>query len=224
MKRRDFSKHLVAGTGLGLGLAVSTALPGWAQAQAAAPVEGQHFVRLSTLAPVTLPSPDKKIEVVEFFWYGCSHCYSFEPAIEAWSKRLPPDVAFRQVPVGFALPHQLHQKLFYALEEMGQLAAMNKRIFAAIHQQNRRLNSEADITAFVASNGIDAGKFGEAFKSFAVNTKINRAKQLTEAYKIDGVPALGINGRFYTSGALAGSNERALAVADFLIQRSRQKA
>ena len=78
--------------------------------------------------------------------------------------------------------------------------------------------------AFVASNGIDAAKFGEAFKSFAVNTKINRAKQLTEAYKIDGVPALGINGRFYTSGSLAGSNERALAVADFLIQRSRQKA
>jgi protein dithiol oxidoreductase (disulfide-forming) len=217
MKRRDFSKHL-AGTGLGLACA------GSALAQGAAPVEGQQFVRLSTPAPVTLPSPDKKIEVVEFFWYGCGHCYAFEPAVEAWVKRLPPDVAFRQVPVGFAAPHQLHQKLFYALEEMGQLGALNRRVFAAIHQQNRRLSSEAEIMAFATSNGLDAAKFGEAFKSFGVNTKVNRAKQLTEAYKIDGVPAIGVNGRFYTSGSLAGSNERALAVADFLIQRSRQKA
>jgi protein dithiol oxidoreductase (disulfide-forming) len=216
MKRRDFSKHLAAGAGL------AWVVP--ALAQGGAPVEGQHFVRLSTPAPVTLPSPDKKIEVVEFFWYGCPHCYSLEPAVEAWAKRLPPDVAFRQVPVGFAAPHQLHQKLFYALEEMGQLATMNKRVFAAIHQQNRRLSSESEIMAFAAGNGLDAAKFAEAFKSFGVNTKVNRAKQLTEAYKIDGVPAIGVNGLFYTSGALAGSNERALAVADFLIQRSRQKA
>jgi len=217
MKRREFSKHLVA-TGLG----VATAAPVWAQAGAF--VEGQQFVRLSTPAPVSLPSADKKIEVVEFFWYGCGHCYAFEPAIEAWSKRLPPDVAFRQVPVGFAAPHQLHQKLFYALEETGQLATMNKRVFAAIHQQNRRLTSESEIMAFITSNGLDVTKFGEAFKSFGVNTKANRAKQLSAAYKIDGVPALGIHGRFYTSGSLAGSNERALAVADFLIQRARQNA
>lgn len=214
MKRRDFSMHL-AGSGLGLAWA------GSALAQGAAPVEGQQFVRLSTPAPVSLPSPDKKIEVVEFFWYGCGHCYAFEPAIEAWAKRLPPDVAFRQVPVGFAPPHQLHQKLFYALEEMGQLSAISKRVFAAIHQQNRRLSSESEIMAFATSNGLDAGKFAEAFKSFGVNTKASRAKQLAEAYKIDGVPAVGVNGRFYTSGSLAGSNERALAVADFLIQRSR---
>jgi len=217
MKRREFSKHLVA-TGLG----VAAAAPVWAQAGAF--VEGQQFVRLSTPAPVSLPSADKKIEVVEFFWYGCGHCYAFEPAIEAWSKRLPPDVAFRQVPVGFAAPHQLHQKLFYALEETGQLATMNKRVFAAIHQQNRRLSSESEIMAFITSNGLDVTKFGEAFKSFGVNTKANRAKQLSAAYKIDGVPALGIHGRFYTSGSLAGSNERALAVADFLIQRARQNA
>jgi len=217
MKRRDFSKHLA-----GTGLAWAWTAP--ARAQAAAPVEGQHYVRLSTQAPVTLPSADKKVEVVEFFWYGCGHCYAFEPAVEAWAKRLPPDVAFRQVPVGFAAPHQLHQKLFYALEEMGQLAGMSKRVFAAIHQQGQRLSSESEIVAFATTNGLDGAKFSEAFKSFGVNTKVNRAKQLTEAYKIDGVPAIGVNGRFYTSGSLAGSNERALAVADFLIQRSRQKA
>jgi thiol:disulfide interchange protein DsbA len=215
MKRRDFSKQL-AGTGLGLAWAGATL------AQGGAPVEGQQFVRLSTPAPVTLPSPDKKIEVVEFFWYGCGHCYAFEPAVEAWSKRLAPDVAFRQVPVGFAAPHQLHQKLFYALEEMGQLSAMSKRVFSAIHQQGRRLSSESEIMAFATGNGLDGAKFADAFKSFGVNTKANRAKQLAEAYKIDGVPAVGVNGRFYTSGSLAGSNERSLAVADFLIQRIRQ--
>ena len=217
MKRRDFSKQL-AGAGLGLAWAAP------ALAQGGAPIEGQHFVRLSTPVPVSLPGPDKKIEVIEFFWYGCPACYAFEPAIDAWSRRLPPDVAFRQVHVGYSPQVQMHQKLFFALEEMGQLATMNKRVFAAIHQQNRRLTSESEIMTFVTSSGLDGAKFADAFKSFGVNTKINRAKQLTAAYKIDGVPALGINGRFYTSGSLAGSNERSLAVADFLIQRSRQQA
>jgi len=216
MKRRDFSRQL-AGAGLGL------ASVGLAQAQGG-PVEGQHYVRLSTPAPVTLPTPDKKIEVVEFFWYGCPHCFNLEPLLESWTKRLPPDVAYRQVPVGFAVPHQVHQKLFYALEEMGQLPTMHRRVFTAIHQQNARLNNESDIATFLAANGVDRDKFGAAFKSFSVATKANRAKQLSEAYKIDGVPALGIQGRFYTSGALAGSHERALAVTDFLIQRARQKA
>jgi thiol:disulfide interchange protein DsbA len=216
MQRRDFSRGLA---GAGLGLAVA----GLARAQGA-PVEGQHYVRLSTPAPVTLPSPDKKIDVVEFFWYGCPHCYAFEPTLESWVRRQPPDVAYRQVPVGFMAPHQLHQRLFYALEDIGQLQALHRKVFNAIHQQNRRLNTEADILAFVTTNGVDGARFSEAFKSFGVNTRSNRARQLSEAYKIDGVPALGIHGRYYTSAALAGSHERAVAVADYLIQKSRQQA
>ncbi|MDO9091285.1 MAG: thiol:disulfide interchange protein DsbA/DsbL [Rubrivivax sp.] len=216
MQRRDFSKQL-AGAGLGL------ALSGAASAQGA-PKEGTHYVRLSTPAPVTLPTPDKKIEVVEFFWYGCPHCYAFEPTLEAWVKKFPADVSFRQVPVGFMAPHQQHQKLFYALEEMGQLDAMHRKVFAAIHQQNRRLGSESDIVAFANANGVDGAKLSATMKSFSVTTKANRAKQLADAYKIDGVPALGINGRFYTSASLAGNHERAVAVADFLIQLARQKA
>ena len=216
MKRRDFSKQMA---GVGLGLATT----GLAQAQGG-PVEGQHYVKLSTPASVSLPSPDKKVEVVEFFWYGCPHCFTLEPMLESWAKRLPADVAFRQVPVGFSAPHQVHQKVFYALEDVGALPALHRRVFSAIHQQNMRLNSEADIVAFVGANGVDKDKFSAAFKSFSVATKANRAKQLSEAYKIDGVPAIGIQGRFYTSGALAGSHERSLAVADFLIQRARQPA
>ncbi len=216
MKRREFSMQ-VAGAGLGLaGLGAA----GAARAQGA-PVEGTHYVKLSQPAPVTLPTPDKKLEVVEFFWYECPHCNAFEPQLEAWVKRLPADVVFRQVPVGFTARHQLSQKLFYALEDMGQLPALHKKIFAAIHVQNKRLNTEADMTAFVVANGVDGAKFTETFRSFGVNTKANRARQLSDAYKIDGVPALGINGRYFTSGALAGSHERALAVTDYLIDRSR---
>jgi len=219
MKRRDFSKQM-AGAGLGL---AGLSLTGAVRAQGA-PVEGTHFVRLSQPAPVTLPTPDKKIEVVEFFWYECPHCNAFEPQLEAWAKRLPADVYFRQVPVGFTARHQVGQKVFYALEEMGQLTALHRKIFAAIHVQNKRLSTEDDVTAFVAANGVDGAKFTEAYRSFQVNTKATRARQLSDAYKIDGVPALGINGRYFTSGALAGSHERALAVADYLIGRSRQKA
>ena len=216
MKRRDFSKHL-AGTGLGLGFV------GTVRAQGA-PVEGQQFVRLQTTATVSLPSPEKKIEVVEFFSYACPHCYAFEPLIEPWAKRLPPDVYFHQVPVGFTAAYQLLQKLFYALEDSGQLTALHRKVFYAIHQQGKHFTSEAEMAAFVTASGGDAAKFSDAYKSFGVATKVARAKQLADAYKIDGVPAIGVQGRYYTAASLAGSHERALQVADFLIQRARQPA
>jgi thiol:disulfide interchange protein DsbA len=213
MNRRDFSTHL-AGAGLGLSRAGSAFAQG-------APEEGKHYVKLQTAAGVTLPTPDKKVEVVEFFWYGCPHCFTFEPVIDGWVKKLPPDVYFRQLPFAFIGPLE-HQKLFYALEELGQREALQRKIFNAIHVENKRINTEADITAFVAANGVDRAKFTEAFKSFGVNTKLNRGKQLSNAYKIDGVPAIGIQGRYYTSATLAGSHERALQVANYLIDRARK--
>jgi len=215
MKRRDFSTRLVGGT-LGMALAPLAHAQG-------GPVEGQQYVKLGTPAPVTLP-PGKKVEVVEFFWYECPHCNSFEPLLEGWTKKLPEDVSFRRVPVGFTARHQAAQKLFYALEGMGKLDALHRKVFAAIHVQNQRLLSEQDMVAFVSANGVDGAKFSETFRSFDVATKANKAKSLSDAYKIDGVPAVGIQGRFYTSASLAGSHERALAVTDFLIQRSRSGA
>jgi protein dithiol oxidoreductase (disulfide-forming) len=214
MQRRDFTRNL-AGAGLGMALAQG------AQAQGG-PKEGKDFVKLSTPATVTLPGADKKVEVVEFFWYGCPHCYAFEPVLEAWTKKLPPDVAFRQVPVGFMSAHQFHQKLYYALEETGQLAAMHRKVFNAIHQGGKRLSSESEVVAFISASGGDGAKLADAMKGFGANTKASRAKQLADAYKIDGVPALGIHGRFYTSASLTGSHERATQVADFLIQAARK--
>jgi thiol:disulfide interchange protein DsbA len=211
MKRREFS-GLLAAAGIG-------AAAGPLQAQGG-PIEGTHYVRLAKPAPVSVPAG--KVEVVEFFWYGCPHCNALEPALEAWIKRLPADVGFRRVPVAFGAVHESHQRLFYTLEAMGQLAAVHPKIFAAIHVQRQRLDREADQIAFLKAQGVDTARFAELSKSFSVQTKMRQAKQLTDAYDIDGVPALGVHGRFYTAGSLAGDNVRALAVADVLIARARK--
>jgi len=219
MKRRQFSARV-----LGIGFASSLGFGLDAMAQAArapgAPVEGTHYVRLSQ----PLPADTGKIEVIEFFWYGCPHCNSFEPALDAWAKKLPADVAFKRVPVAFREePFGAHQRIYYALEALGQVEAMHRKVFFAIHTERQRLDKPADIAAFMSKNGIDNAKFLDAYNSFGVQAKQRQARQLTEAYKVGEVPTLGINGRYYTSGALAGSPERSLAVADYLIAQSRQK-
>jgi thiol:disulfide interchange protein DsbA len=214
MKRRDFSKQLV-GTGLGLTLASRARAQG-------TPEEGKQYMKLQPAVPTNLPA-GKKIEVIEFFWYGCPHCFTFEPVLGAWARQLPADVYYHPLPIYFLGPVE-HQKLFYALEEIGQREALQAKIFTAIHVQHKSLNTEAEIGAFVSSNGVDGAKFAEAFKSFAVNTKVTRGKQVASAYKLDGVPALSVQGRFHTSPALASGGERAVQVADFLIQRVRSGA
>ena len=198
-------------------LSLGLTLPAHAQG---GPVEGTHYVRLSQPVPA---GPAGKIEVIEFFWYGCPHCNAFEPTLEPWVKQLPADVAFHRVPVAFsAEPFVAHQRIFYALDSLGLVAAMHRKVFYAIHNDRLRLDKPADISAFMARNGVDAAKFMEAYDSFAVQAKAKQATQQAAAYKIDGVPAMGIQGRYYTSGSLAGTNEKALVVADFLMQRVRK--
>jgi thiol:disulfide interchange protein DsbA len=212
MNRRNFSARLACA-------GVALAFAGKSLAQGS-PVEGTHYVRLSQPLPSTTPG---KIEVIEFFWYGCPHCNAFEPMLEGWIKRLPGDVSFRRVPVAFRdEPFVIHQKIFYALEALGQLDTLHRKVFAAIHNERQRLDKMPEVAAWMAKNGVDGAKFTELANSFSVQTKLRQAKQLADGYKIDGVPAIGVNGRFYTSGSLAGGNERALAVADFLIERARK--
>ena len=215
MKRRDFSIQL-AGAGLGLALA------GPARAQGGF-VEGRDYLRVSPPAPFDLP-PGKKVEVLEFFWYECPHCFDFEPLLEAWVAKLPADVYFRRVPVGFTARHQMTEKLYYALQDMGLEPQMHRKIFNAIHIQHVRMFTEPDIVAWVSANGVDGAKFKQMYDSFQVATKARQAQQLTDAYKLDGVPTLGFQGRYTTSGAQAGSFGRSLQVADFLIQRLRSGA
>ena len=217
MKRREFTAKLLVAT------AGTTAIGQTTLSHAqATPAEGKQYVRLSQPLPA---ASGGKIEVIEFFWYGCNHCNDFEPMLDAWAKKLPADVQFRRVPVAFREePFVAHQRIYYALEAMGQVDALHRKVFYAIHNDRARLDKPADISAFMAKNGLDGAKFLDVFNSFSVQTKARQAKQLSESYKIDGVPAMGIHGRYYTSGSLAGSNDKALAVAEFLIQQARKSA
>jgi thiol:disulfide interchange protein DsbA len=215
MKRREFSKQVcTAAVGAGT---LSWASGAWSQGD---PVEGAQYIRLGQPLP---PPGGGKIEVVEFFWYGCPHCFAFEPALDVWQKKLPADVAFRRIPVAFREePFTTHQRLYFALESMGLIDSMHRKVFNAIHLDKQRLDKLPEIVALVGKNGVDGAKFTEAFNSFSVQTKARQAKQLAEAYRIDGVPALGVHGRFYTSGTLAGGGEQALVVADYLVGRVRK--
>lgn len=210
MQRRQFS-HLLLGAG-------ALAIGGRAAAQGG-PVEGTHYVKLAQ--PVPTPGGGR-IEVVEFFSYACPHCSAFEPTLDAWTKKLPADVAFRRAPVPFLQNAENFQKLYFALEALGQVDALQRKVFYAIHGERQRLDKPADIAAFLAKNGVDSAKFMDVFSSFSVQTKVRQASQLSEAYRIDGVPAIGVQGRFYTSVSLAGGPDRALQVTDFLVQRVRK--
>lgn len=221
MKRREFTALAAAAGSLGL-----SSLPALAQG---GPQEGRHYQKLGTPLPT---QPGAKIEVVEFFWYGCPHCYTFEPTLEAWVKQLPADVTFRKVHVAFRENVKIHQRLFFTLETMGKEAQVRPAIFAAIHRQGLSLDNPKAMAQFLAPLGVDAAKFQETYNSFTVQTKCLQATKLQDAYNIDGVPALGIGGRFLTSPSMASfgiraSNEielgqRAVQTADFLIQRVRK--
>jgi thiol:disulfide interchange protein DsbA len=211
MDRRRFAVRLAA-------IAAATSLPLAASAQGA-PVEGRDYARLAQ--PLPMPATGK-VEVVEFFGYWCPHCNSFEPTLDAWSRKLPADVVFRRVPVAFSAPQEPYAKIYFALEAMGLLEQMHRKVFAAIHVQRQHLEKDSEIVAFMTANGVDGAKFSDTYKSFTVASKFKQARQLAEAYRIDGVPTLGIHGRFFTSPSLAGGAEQALRVTDQLIQRARQ--
>jgi len=219
IKRRDFS--LSCGAALA---ASAVALP-TARAQTTVPVQGKKpelgtdYLQLDK--PAVVEAPAGKIEVVEFFWYSCPHCSAFEPTFEAWSKRVPKDVVVRRVPIAFRDDFAPQQRLFYALEAMGLLEQLHRKVFAAIHLEKQNLAKSEAIVDWVVKQGVDKAKFLEHYNSFSVSTKTSRATQLQNAYKVEGVPALGVGGRFYTDGTLAKSMERSLQVVEFLIAQVR---
>jgi thiol:disulfide interchange protein DsbA len=166
-----------------------------------------------------------KIDVVEFFWYGCIHCYNFEPKVNAWHKKLPNDVVFTKVPIVFdsqRVNFQGHQRLFYTLETMGKLDQAHSKVFEAMHKDKKLLGNDAQIFDFAESIGLKREEFANVFKSFGVNAKCAQAKALFEAYGADGVPTLGVDGKFFTSASIAGSEDNAIRVAETLIKRQRQ--
>lgn len=215
VNRREFSATLAC-TSLG---AFGLSITGTAFSQGAEPKEGTEFTRVNP--PVALAA-GSKIEVLEFFSYACPHCSAFEPALEAWARQLPADVVLKRVPVSFMVNAENFQRTYFALETLGLVSVMQRKIFTAVHVDRLRLDKPADFAALIAKNGGDEKKFLDAFNSFSVATSVSRARKQLADYKIDGVPTLAVHGRYLTSPSMAGSSERALAVADVLIQRARK--
>jgi protein dithiol oxidoreductase (disulfide-forming) len=217
INRREFNSIGLASATGALSLLAGTSS---AYAQGG-PVEGTHYLKLAQPVPQTTTG---KVQVVEFFWYGCPHCYALEPFVEQWTAKLPTDVNFHRVPVGFAPQHEFHQKVFYTLEAMGKLGELHRKFFDAIHKDHKRMATEAEVVAFASANGLDGAKFADTMKSFTVIGKVRQAKQLADAYHVDGVPMVGVQGRFTTSATMAGAAERTFMVVDFLVNKARQAA
>jgi thiol:disulfide interchange protein DsbA len=215
MKRRDFS-HACGSALAASALGVTTT---GALAQGKKPESGADYLVLDKRAPVETPAG--KIEVVEFFWYSCPHCNAFEPTLDAWIKRVPKDVSVRRVPVAFRDDFVPQQRLYFALEAMGLVEKLHSKVFAAVHVEKQALNKGDDIAAWVAKQGVDKAKFLEQYNSFSVSTKAGKGTQLQNTYKVEGVPALGVAGRFYTDGTLSKTMERGLQIVDYLVAEIR---
>lgn len=214
MDRREFTANLATVAG-----AAALGVPSLAWAQKK-PEEGKEYRKLDKVVPVE--SPPGKIEVIEFFWYSCPHCNAFEPKLVSWIKTAPQDVVIKRVPVAFRDDFVPQQRLFYTLEAMGKLEDLHQKVFDEVHKNRQPTNREELILAFAEKNGLDKAKFAELYNSFSVQTKARRAVQLQDAYRVEGVPAIGVAGRFYTDGTMAGNMDRALEVTNYLITEARK--
>jgi len=185
-------------------------------AAAADPVEGKDYAAV----PLPQATTAGKIEVAEFFWYGCPHCFALEPKLEAWAAKLPKDVQFKRVPAVLAAHWQPMAKSFYALEATG--VDLHTKMFNAIHVENINLNDEQTFMQWVAKQGADSRKIGDAYRSFGVNSKLQAARQLNVNYGLTSVPTLVVAGKYRTSPSMAGSAEQMFQVVDFLIDQARK--
>jgi thiol:disulfide interchange protein DsbA len=189
----------------------ATALPA-----ASAPfVEGQHYVKVDPPQPT---ETGNKIEVLEFFWYGCPHCYRLEPYVKRWLKTKPANVEFVRMPGIFSPRWMMHARAYYTAEVLGVVDKLHDPIFEAIHGARNPLDSEEAILQLFKQHGVLEADFKKVFLSFAVETKMQRASEMAMRYDLDGVPAVIVNGKYRTSASLAGSNAAVFQVVDQLIK------
>lgn len=204
------ARRTFLGAAIGAALAIS--------APAIAQTAGKDYTPISPAQPTDDPA---KIEVLEFFSYGCPHCSDFHPVISAWAAKLPGDVVFKRVPVSFGRAAWANAaRLYYTLEATGELARLDGEVFKAIHNDRINLFEEKAIFEWVAKKGVDQKKFSEAFNSFGVMSKVKRGDQLAQAYKIQGVPSVAVDGKYLVGGK--DFNEQ-LAIADKLIAKVRSE-
>ena len=211
MQRRHFSA--LAAASLGMGIART------AGAQGGAPVAGQDYQRIATPQPVAVSAGT--VDVVEFFSFACPHCFEFEPALETWLRRKPAGVHFHRAPVRFLQNAVNFQPMYFALEAMDLVDTLQQKVFNAVHLEHQRLDTPEAIAAFMTKNGVDARRFMSIFNSFGIRTKVQEANQLMDAYGVDSVPTLAVQGRFLTSPALAKGEEKTLSVVEYLAAQAR---
>ena len=211
MQRRTFSA-LTLGSLFSLSFAPAIAQPVFK--------EGTDYLKLSQAVPTEVAKG--RVEVLEFFWYNCPHCNAFEPTLSAWSKKMPKDVELKRVPVRFRAEFEPQQRAYYVLEALGKVEELQTKMFAAIHTERQTLTTLEPLLGWAEKNGIPKKQFTDLYNSFAVIGKARRAAQLQEQFKVEGVPALGVAGRYYVDGSLAGSMDRALQIVDFLIGEVRK--
>ena len=197
--------------GLLSGAAVAFCFAATAHAQTF--IEGTHYTRLDT--PVQVRVPEGKIEVREFFWYGCPHCFKLEPYINKWEK--PENVEFVTTPAVLGKNWVAHAYAYYALEALGKLDELHTVLFHALHTEKRRLLTIGQLAELFEHHGIKRAKFEEAVKSFLVDTQVKRAENLGKSYSISGVPTFVIGGKYKTSPSMTGDYETFFKVVDFLI-------
>lgn len=189
-------------------------------ALAAAPILHKDY------RPVIPPQPTEtgnKIEVIEFFFYGCSHCYDLEPYLKKWLSSAPKDVAFRRVPAVFRDDWIPLTKTFYTLEALGELNRLNEAVFEAIHVKHINLSDEQTLLEWMAQHGVDRKKFADVYNSFSINNRALFAKNLTRAYGVEGTPSLVVDGKYLTGPGMTGSHESAMQVLEQLIDKARQE-
>lgn len=166
--------------------------------------EIEEGVQYEAVVPEMPGAEGNRIKVIEFFWYGCGHCFAFEPYLEKWLEQKPDDVDFVRVPAMFNRPDViLHAKVFYTLNLIGADPSIHSKIFDALNVQHKRLGTEQEMEEFLQANGVDKFKFRDAMKSFAVENSIRKAAVLAEDYDIRGVPEMAVDGK-YKFGGLEG--------------------
>ncbi|HYC44555.1 MAG TPA: thiol:disulfide interchange protein DsbA/DsbL [Burkholderiales bacterium] len=201
-------------------IAAALLAPAAAQAQQQSPL--REKVDYLLIAPQPVATGDR-IEVVEFFWYGCPHCNNLQPSLEAWLKRKPADVELRRVPAIFRDSWINHARIYYTLEALGELPRLHQAVYRAIHTENDSLTSPVAATAWAARNGIDAARWSAAFASPEVEKKVQLSRELTRAYSVPGTPSLIVDGRFLTSSGMAESMTGVITNLEWLIVMSREQ-
>lgn len=184
-------------------------------------IAGTHYDVINP--PIRVVEPGK-IELAEFFWYGCGHCYTFEAVIGQWKKTMPDDVSFRGIPAVWRGVMELHAKAYYTAQALGVLDTMSPVIFRAMNEERKPLGSDAEIEALFVANGVSSEDFNKAYNSFGVNSQVSQGVAAAKGARVTGTPSLMVNGKYLISAGKAGDQASMLKVAEYLIEQERASA